>query len=315
MLNNPLVSIIIPAFKSKYLKESLASALSQTYKNIEIIIVNDASPEDLKSIINLFPDKRIKYYENAQNIGGTDLVKNWNRCLQLCKGEFFILFSDDDILDSECVLEMLKLVEKYPEYNVYKCRTKIINDQGNLMTLSPTGPTKEFYLDFIWHQIMSYRSHSASEFLYRTQFIKNMNGFVSFPIAYYSDYASICKFIKNSYLISTTQALVSFRMSGDNLSSAHNKNLEKSKALFKYISWMQSYIKSDTSKDIELKKLIIKALDSRKNRDLKNYIFNANFCDILRIYKQTPKDMKSLKLLFTAILSRVRRFIYKNLHI
>lgn len=52
MLNNPLISIIIPAFKSKYLKESLASALSQSYKNIEIIIVNDASPEDLETVLN-----------------------------------------------------------------------------------------------------------------------------------------------------------------------------------------------------------------------------------------------------------------------
>ena len=81
---------------------------------------------------------------------------------------------------------------------------------------------------------MSYRSHTASEFLYKTETIRRMGGFVSFPVAYYSDYASICKFIKGSFLISTTEALVSFRMSGDNLSSCNRKNMEKTEALFMY---------------------------------------------------------------------------------
>ena len=57
-------SIAIPAFKSAFLKECIDSVLNQTYKNFELIIVNDHSPEDIRGIIEQFADIRIRYYEN-----------------------------------------------------------------------------------------------------------------------------------------------------------------------------------------------------------------------------------------------------------
>ena len=64
-----LFSILIPAYKSKYLKECIHSILAQTYSNYEIIIVDDASPEDLKTIVNGFVDGRVHYYRNEKNYG------------------------------------------------------------------------------------------------------------------------------------------------------------------------------------------------------------------------------------------------------
>lgn len=55
-------SITIPAYKAKFLKECIDSILSQTYNDFELIIVNDASPEYLDSIINGYSDSRIRYY-------------------------------------------------------------------------------------------------------------------------------------------------------------------------------------------------------------------------------------------------------------
>ena len=61
-------SITIPAYKRSYLKEAIDSCLAQTYKDFELIIVNDASPEDLDSIVNSYSDNRIRYYKNETNI-------------------------------------------------------------------------------------------------------------------------------------------------------------------------------------------------------------------------------------------------------
>ena len=75
-------SFVLPAYKARFFKEALDSILSQTYKDFELIIVNDASPEDITSIVKGDNDPRISYYINDVNIGGKDLVAQWNDCLE-----------------------------------------------------------------------------------------------------------------------------------------------------------------------------------------------------------------------------------------
>ena len=95
------VSVILPAYKSAYLNQAIESILNQTYTNFELIIVDDASPEDIKEVVSKFSDKRIKYYKNQENIGGKSLVAQWNHCMQYASGEYFVLAADDDIYHTE----------------------------------------------------------------------------------------------------------------------------------------------------------------------------------------------------------------------
>ena len=74
-------SFVLPAYKACFFREAIESILNQTYSEFELIIVNDASPEDLDSIVNSYSDERIRYYRNKENIGGRDLVAQWNECL------------------------------------------------------------------------------------------------------------------------------------------------------------------------------------------------------------------------------------------
>ena len=73
---------MLPVFKAKYLSESIDSILNQTMSDFELIIVNDQSPDDIDSIVFSFNDSRIQYDINEKNIGGTDLILNWNKCCQ-----------------------------------------------------------------------------------------------------------------------------------------------------------------------------------------------------------------------------------------
>ncbi len=106
MTTTPLVSICIPTYNGeKYLKECLDSIVFQSFKNIEIIIVDDQSTDATTNIISTYlTDKRIHLYTNDTNLG---LVGNWNKCLEMANGEWIKFAFQDDILTTDCIQLML----------------------------------------------------------------------------------------------------------------------------------------------------------------------------------------------------------------
>jgi glycosyltransferase involved in cell wall biosynthesis len=103
----PPVSICIPVYNgASYLEAALASAIRQTWANLEILVVDDGSNDASVEIIQRFTagDRRIRLVRNDQNLG---LVCNWNRCLELAQGEWIKFLFQDDLLESNCIEEML----------------------------------------------------------------------------------------------------------------------------------------------------------------------------------------------------------------
>ena len=93
-----LISIILPAFNcEKTLEETLVSVLGQTYRDIEIILINDASTDGTAAICDSFArmDSRIRYYVNFKNIG---VLETRLRAINLSKGEW-IAFIDSDFMN------------------------------------------------------------------------------------------------------------------------------------------------------------------------------------------------------------------------
>lgn len=90
---NPLVSIVVPVYNgSNFLREALDSALAQTYKNLEIIVVNDGSTDDTESIALSYGDK-IRYF--AKENGGTSTALNLG--IAKMRGTYFSWLSHDDL--------------------------------------------------------------------------------------------------------------------------------------------------------------------------------------------------------------------------
>ena len=92
-------SFILPAWKGRYLREAILSILNQSYSDFELIVVDDCSPDPLEKIVEAFKDPRIEYHHNEHNIGGRDLVAQWNHCLQYAHGDYVILATDDDLYE------------------------------------------------------------------------------------------------------------------------------------------------------------------------------------------------------------------------
>lgn len=99
-----MVSIAMATYNGqKFIKEQIDSILAQTITDFELIISDDNSTDTTVSIIKEYKDKRIKLFENHENIG---FVKNFERALQYCKGDY-IAFSDQDDIWEPFHLEVL----------------------------------------------------------------------------------------------------------------------------------------------------------------------------------------------------------------
>ncbi|MGC9151646.1 MAG: glycosyltransferase family 2 protein [Microbacter sp.] len=219
-LERGLVSIGLPAFKSAYFEKALHSLLNQTYPNFEIIVVNDASPDDFDSIMEKYAgDARIQYYKNAVNLGAASLVGNWNKCLDFAKGEFFVLASDDDLYHENFLSEMLHLATKYPKVNLFHARVALIDKNDQIVDLSPLCPEYERSFDFVWHRIKNYRVQYAPDFMCRTEALRLIGGFVDFPSAWCSDDATWFELSKEGGVAYSSDLLFYFRHSGINISS------------------------------------------------------------------------------------------------
>lgn len=111
----PLVSIGLPVFNGQeYLKKSLESLISQDYKNIEIVISNNASLDGTESICLDYArlDPRIRYYKFSENKGS---LKNFQNVLNKSSGEYFMWAADDDIWSKDWISSLLPLIVGSPD--------------------------------------------------------------------------------------------------------------------------------------------------------------------------------------------------------
>lgn len=240
----PKYSFVLPAYKATFLRESIDSILNQTYNDFELIIVNDASPEDLTSIVNSYDDERIQYYINEKNIGGTDLVAQWNHCIEYAKGEYLILASDDDLYHSDYLEKMDVLVGKYPHVNVFRSRVQHMNADRSITGESELLDEYLSYVDYLYVRCKGDVSSGLQYHIFKREELISIGGFVNFPSAWTSDDATVIKLAKNG-VVSHNKALFAFRTSGLNISSKINdpKMLrDKLIAIDKYYRWYRQVL-------------------------------------------------------------------------
>lgn len=214
-------SVTIPAYKAKFLKECIESILSQTYKDFELIIVNDASPEDLTSIINSFDDPRIRYYVNEKNCGAINVVDNWNKCLSHATGDYIICMGDDDKLRPCCLEEYNKLIALNPDLDIYHGWTEIIDEDSKICNMQEPRPLYESVYSMIWR-----RWHGGiqfiGDFLFRTQALRKCGGFYKLPLAWGSDDISACILAAKKGVANTQIPVFQYRVNTLTLSRSGN---------------------------------------------------------------------------------------------
>jgi len=230
------VSFVMPTWKAAFLHEAIASIINQTYKDIELIVVDDCSPEGIKEIVDGFSDTRITYKRNETNIGGKDLVAQWNHCIEYATGDYIVLAGDDDTYSPEFTEACVSLAGKYPAVNVIRSAVEQIDGNGNHLWddhILEEYLTKEQYLS-AWFDNKAFTC--MGNFMFSRKALEDIGGFIPFPCAFGTDIATPVALSVNG-VANTSKMLFQFRQTDIHLSSDSSRFPEKLEAVSQLTEW------------------------------------------------------------------------------
>lgn len=278
-----MVTIAIPAYKSCFLSDAIESALAQSYADIEVLIVDDCSPEDIKSIVNKFHDDRLRYYRNEKNLGKDDPSMNWNRCLELAHGEHISILCDDDIYHPDFVAEMVSLADRHSTCNAFRAGVQQIDSSGRITDYYPLAPEHECIEEYIWHLHSGNNRQTLSEWMFRKTPLIEIGGYANAPMAWGADCVTVYRLARNGGVVSSPKRLMNFRKSNENITGREYSYIRQ-----KIEGWRQQ---CELAKDIimagnhEAKEMIIKVVLRDERRWTKFLSRHASFSELLYMYK------------------------------
>jgi len=210
------LAIVVPAYRSRFLQEALTSIAKQTNQNFKCYIFDDCSSENIKDISMKFA--HFEYCRFDENLGSKNLIAHWNRCLERIDEEWVWLFSDDDIMEDNCIEEFYKKLEEYHSKTyLFRFKHNTIDEFGK--EVSPAKSIKNEYDFEFLNSTLAGNPSRLQDHIFNWKELKKIGGFVEFPLAWCSDIATWCLLSKEKEIIAINSAMVNFRMSGNNISS------------------------------------------------------------------------------------------------
>ena len=217
-MKNPKVSVIMPVFNSmKYLHQAIRSILDQSFKDFELIIINDNSTDESLDVIRSFSDQRIILINNEKR--GT-ITESRNQGIAMSRGEFIAPLDSDDIAHKDRLKLEIEFLESHPDVGLVGSHVILINKDGE-----PTGvkwkekiPDEKIPIRLIFSNCFS-----QSSLLIRKRAIPE-GGYIEGTS---EDYALWVRMMKNWKAHIMPKALLSYRTHGENTSTTKSALLHQ----------------------------------------------------------------------------------------
>ncbi len=165
-----LVSVVIPCYRqAHYLPQAIESVLAQTHSNIEIVVVDDGSPDNASQVAKQYPGVRCIRQENK------GLAAARNAGIRSTNGEFLVFLDADDRLLPNAVADGLASLARHPEAAFTAGRCQNITDRGDIVprTLQPPRPN----LDPLNAQLLDRFIWAGSTVMYRRSLFEFVDPF------------------------------------------------------------------------------------------------------------------------------------------
>ncbi len=196
MAKNPLVSVIVPNYKhARFLPQRLSSIFNQTMEDFEVILLDDASPDNSVEILESYAShpKVSALRINEKNSGSVS--KQWNLGVSLAKGDYVWIAESDDYADPQFLAEMTAAIAQDQNIAIAFCISNLVDDEGIIK-----GLCRKWYDDYDWGQSFTKDGTWALQrYFHSSNPIPNVSGAL----------------IRKSAFLNAGSADDSFKLSGD----------------------------------------------------------------------------------------------------
>ena len=262
------VSVVMPVYNTpdEVLKEAVESILNQTYKDFELLIINNGSCSDIKTVIDKYSDNRIKYYEIKENRG---VAAARNLGIEKMSGEYYAVMDSDDIASPDRLEKQVQIFEAEPD--VLLCASWSKRFPEEVVVKAPLKPGLLDFLkrDFLGHSTVMIRIGNKKEFLYKEEYE------VCDDIELYS------RLIMKGRFYVIPEALVNYRFEGKGISI--QKSNKVSECAKKIKNQQMEFLTSDKKlqkkiinllvSDTKIEKSFMERIFSIKNIAVFNYMY------------------------------------------
>jgi glycosyltransferase involved in cell wall biosynthesis len=210
------VSVCIPVFNGdQFIEAAVDSVLGQTYKDFELIIVDNQSTDNTVQLIRKYTDPRIRFFQNDTNIG---LIPNWNMAMSKASGEYIKILPADDILYPDCLALQVAVMDKDTGKRISMvCGGKNVIDQKGRVLLSRRFARRQVEVPGTYAINKNMRSGGniigeGGSVLFRREILLKTGPFDS-PLFYVLDIDQWYKILLHGNLYALPQIVSAFRVS------------------------------------------------------------------------------------------------------
>ncbi len=180
LINMPRVTVIIPTYKRsvEFLSRAVKSVIDQTYKNIEIIVIDDSPSnyierDNIKNYMDSIVNQDIKYYQNEKNMGGS-LARN--RGIELATGEYISFLDDDDEYMPEKIEKQIKFM-LYGGNDLSFSNMIMYNSSGIVVDFREYTDIPAFDNESLLHYHLMHHMTGTPTFMFKTNKLREIGGF------------------------------------------------------------------------------------------------------------------------------------------
>ncbi len=221
---NPIVTVLMTVFNGeRHLASAIRSVLAQTFRDFELLVIDDGSQDRSADLVGSFDDPRVRLVRQARNFG---LVASLNHGLELARGEWIARQDADDLSEPTRLAEQLKFVRAHPAVPLVGADAKLIGDRGNYRGRWRTGG----HADLVrWD--MNFRTpfaHSSAIFR-RSVVVDRLGGYRDRRASEDLDLWS--RVARDFPVVTLRRELVSYRLHGRSIMAAENAGIAGSQVV------------------------------------------------------------------------------------